>query len=142
VTARDLVRPIVIGRTLFGGVLALFLVRLTRGATEPEARAVVFVALSIGQTLLVLAERSPDRPLWRASLAGNRALPAIGATVFAGPLAAPYLPFRSSLLKVAPLPLSDWAIVGVVALATTTWAELENRRRLSGHSSRKTPGDP
>jgi Ca2+-transporting ATPase len=134
VTLRTIVRPLATGLTLFAGVLALFLARLAQGAPEPEARALALTTLILGQTLLVLVERSPDRPLWRATWAGNRALPyIIGAVLITLP-AMLYLPPLAALLKLAPLFAGDWAIAGAVALGTTAWAEL-------GKSGRQTETD-
>jgi P-type Ca2+ transporter type 2C len=111
------------GLALTVGVLGLYLAMLASGATTEAARGVAVAALIVGQVLLVLVERSGDRPLWRVGVSGNAALAWIlGATLgslvlveYVGPLAA--------LLRISPPSPEDWLVAIAVALATTCWSE-------------------
>jgi len=89
----------------------------------PEARGVAVTALILGQLVLVLAARSPDRPLWKTSVRGNRALwPVLGVT-FLSLLVVLYVPPVAGALELAPLPFLDWLGAAFVAALTTLWME-------------------
>ncbi len=122
-TAVDFARAVGEGGVLFLGVLALYLAALDRGAPLPQARALALATMIFGQSVLVLLERAPDRPLWHAPLRGNRVLPLIlAASVGSVPLAV-LLPPLARLLKLAPLSLSQWAVAAALALVCTVWVE-------------------
>jgi P-type Ca2+ transporter type 2C len=119
----DLVRPFIQGVSLSAGVLALYVGALARGVAVPEARGVAVTALILGQLVLVLAARSPDRPLWKTSVRGNRALwPVLGVT-FLSLLVVLYVPPVAGTLELAPLPFLDWLAAAFVAALTTLWME-------------------
>jgi Ca2+-transporting ATPase len=121
--AVDFARAVGEGVVLSIGVLILYLGALGRATPLPEARSLALAAMIFGQSMLVLLERSPDRPLWQASLRGNRVLPLIlAASVGSVPLAV-LLPAPARLLKLAPLDALQWATAAAVALAFTLWVE-------------------
>ncbi len=122
-TRLDWLRPLAEGLTLFGGVLALYLVRLAQDVPTDRARALALVAMILGQTALVLAERAPDRPFWRISARGNWALPAVAAATLLSLPAALYIPGLSGLLKLQPLAPAEWAVAGVVGVVAALWLE-------------------
>jgi hypothetical protein len=74
--------------------------------------------------LLVLSERSPERPLWRKGLHLKWSLLAVLVPTLLSLIAALYVPPLASLLGLAPLSLADWPLVVVAAGITTLWREL------------------
>ncbi len=82
-----------------------------------EAGTLLFMALTIGQVLHVLACRSERRSLWSASrLPANAYLTgAIALTLFLQllPMAVPGL---MNLLTLTPLTAIDWVVVAIFAL--------------------------
>ncbi len=122
-TVLDFVRALGEGVAVFLGVLILYLTALRHGAPLTEARALALATMVFGQSVLVLLERSPDRPLWQTSLRGNRMLPFIlAASVGSVPLVV-LLPPLAHLLKLAPLDARQWAAAVLVALLSTLWVE-------------------
>jgi Ca2+-transporting ATPase len=122
-TAADFARAVGEGVVLFIGVLALYLAALDRDTPLPQARALALATMIFGQSVLVLLERVPDRPVWHAPLRGNRVLPLVlAASVGSVPLAV-LLPPLARLLKLAPFGLSQWAVAAAVALVCTVWVE-------------------
>jgi Ca2+-transporting ATPase len=121
--AREWVRPLAQGLTLTAGVLALYLVQISRETHIVDARALALASLLLGQMLLVLVERSPGVPVWRTGLRGNRALPLLLASILATLMAVVYVPELADLLHIAPLSLGAWGVAGAVAVATTLWHE-------------------
>jgi P-type Ca2+ transporter type 2C len=117
------VRPLALGLTLTAGVLILYLVRLSQGATATQARTPAFAALLLGQTLLVLVERSPDAPVWRAGLRGNRAMIGVLGSIVALTLIAIYVPAVAGFMKLAPLSAGGLGLSLAVAAGTTLWME-------------------
>jgi Ca2+-transporting ATPase len=119
----EVVRPLLLGLVLFGGILALYLGALAHGTAERESRAMAFAALVLGQVLLVLEERAGDAQLWRAAWHGNRVGPAVlGLTVVSLALAL-YLPWLADAVRLAPLSAIQIGIAAGVALLTTLWWE-------------------
>jgi Ca2+-transporting ATPase len=123
ITGREWLRPFALGLTLTAGVLALYLSQISRNVPVPDARALAFSTLLLGQMLLVLVERSPRAPIWRTGLRGNRALPLLLASILTTLMAVVYVPGLARLLHVAPLSLGAWALAVGVAAATTLWHE-------------------
>jgi Ca2+-transporting ATPase len=121
---RDLVRAVAQGLSLAAGILALHLGALARGIAEPEARSLAVTALLLGQLVLVLATRSPARPLWATSLGGNPTLPAVLGATLLSLVAALYVPPLARALELAPLSLAEWLIAALVAALATLTIEL------------------
>ncbi len=117
------IRALIEGASLSAAVLALYLALLGLGRFENEARAVAVATLLLGEVILVLVERAPSIPIWRASVGGNRALPVVlGATILSL-LVAVYVPPVSALVHLAPLAPADWTLASVIAGAATLWLE-------------------
>jgi Ca2+-transporting ATPase len=123
ITLADLRRPILLGVTLTIAVLAMYLIDLQRGSSVEHARALGLTLLITGQLLLVLATRSPDRPLWRAASAGNRALPLVLAGAAASLVAVLYVPLFGRFFEVAPLGGLEWLVAVGAAAVATLWSE-------------------
>jgi Ca2+-transporting ATPase len=135
-TGREWMRPFAQGLTLTAGVLALYLGDLARGAPVPDARALALAAMLVGQTLMVLVERSPLAPIWKTGLRGNRVLPAVLAGTLGVLILALYVGPLAHLLRVSPLSATDWAIAAGVAATTTLWLEpFKGRRAAAGDGS-------
>jgi Ca2+-transporting ATPase len=123
ITLSDLRRPVVLGITLTVAVLALYLGDLGRGSLVEHARALALTALLCGQLLLVLVTRSPARALWRASTAGNRALPLVVGGAAVSLVAVLQVPLLARFFEVAPLDPLEWAAALGVAVVATLWSE-------------------
>ena len=123
ITLSDLRRPVVLGITLTAAVLALYLGDLGRGSLVEHARALALTALLCGQLLLVLVTRSPARAFWRASTAGNRALPLVVAGSATSLVAVLQIPVLARFFEVAPLDPLEWAVALGVAVVATLWSE-------------------
>ncbi len=135
----DAIRPVAIGITLFIGVITLYLLRLAEGAPGVDARALAMTTLMIGQVCMVLTERSPDQPIWKRGLRGNRILVVALVATPVSLLAALYVPFLADILRLAPLSVPDWALAAAVALITTLWMEpvkAWRNRRIEGRGER------
>ena len=118
-----LARPVASGLTLTAAVLALYLGALGAGLAIETARAIGIVTLVSGQTVLVLAERSPDRPLWRTGSRGNRALlPVLLVSALSLVVAVGVAPVAEGL-HLATLPGPLWATALAVAAIATLWPE-------------------
>jgi magnesium-transporting ATPase (P-type) len=119
---RTLWRPYAVGSVLAVGIIAEFLTALHRGWPEGEARALGFATLLTAQPFLLLAMRSPSRPVWRGivmtrTLAWVLAMLAVTtvAVVEVGPFA--------RLLKLEAFPVGTWAVVLAVAVVGAWWSE-------------------
>ncbi|HEX6062240.1 MAG TPA: cation transporting ATPase C-terminal domain-containing protein, partial [Candidatus Limnocylindria bacterium] len=123
ITLSELRRPVMLGITLTIAVLALYLGDLWRGSAIEHARALALTALLCGQLLLVLVTRSPARAFWRASTAGNRALPLVIGGAALSLVAALQVPLLARFFEVAPLDPLEWAAALGIAAAATLWFE-------------------
>jgi len=119
----ELRRPVILGITLTVAVLALYLGDLGRGSLVEHARALALTALLCGQLLLVLVTRSPARAFWRASTAGNRALPLVVGGAAVSLVAVLQVPLLARFFEVAPLDPLEWAAALGVAVVATLWSE-------------------
>jgi Ca2+-transporting ATPase len=119
----DWTRPLLLGVTLTGAVLALYVWLLSSGIGTDAARAAAVLAMIAGQVFLVAEERSPDRPIWRTSLSGNRSFAAIGAATIASMFAAIYVPPVARLLHFAPPDVWHLAVALAAGVAATAWYE-------------------
>ena len=103
-------RALLLGITLAGAVIALYLLLMQHGFAQDAARSAALITLLCGQTLLVFVERAGSRPLWTASLRGNAAaLPITLLTVGSLALAIGYTPLAHAL-HLATIP---FAIAGL-----------------------------
>lgn len=123
----DVLGSVVQGLSLSAGVIGLYLVSLDSMAVG-QARAVAFAAMVVGQTFLVMSQRSPGRPAWRTPLAGNKAiLPVVVATLATLPLLMYLGPLADAMHFSAP-DASGWVTAIAVGLVSTVWMEFFKRR--------------
>lgn len=120
---RDLVRAVVQGTVLSGGVIGLYLWRLGMGEPVLAARATAFIALVAGQIFLLAIERTRPSLIWPGVLEFGRTSSLVLVVTIVGIAAALYVPGVVELLKLTPLTLTEWAIALTVAVLTTLWAE-------------------
>ncbi|HYM66148.1 MAG TPA: cation-transporting P-type ATPase [Patescibacteria group bacterium] len=119
----DLIRASVQGAVLSAGVIGLYAWRLGLGGAVAEARATAFVALLLGQILLLLVERTRPLPIWRGLHDFGRMSVIVLAATFGGILLAVYVPPVAGLLKLVPLTGAEWGLAALVGAACTLWAE-------------------
>ena len=118
---RDWIRTGALGLTLAVAVTLVYTYALTHGLGENAARAGALIAMFCGQTALVFVERSPDRPVWRATaptrtalLLGTASMASLALAIAVAPLAL--------LLHLAPPPLPvAFAAAGIGTFATLWW---------------------
>jgi Ca2+-transporting ATPase len=107
-------------------VLGLYLGALHAGWTEDEARGIAFIALIVGQFLLVLVERSDDVHVWHR-LGDNRVLPwIVAATIGLLVVLEAVPPVALRVHLAAPSP-TGWLLAIAVAAAATLWGEVIKR---------------
>ena len=128
---RALARPWMVGLSLAAGVIGVYLGALARDWPVEEARALGFATLLLAQIFLVLGERRPERPLWRAPLRPTRQLVvALVVVVVVTVAAVEFGPF-ARMLQLAAFPIGGWAVAAATAAITTLWLE-PWKGRLSG----------
>ncbi len=116
-------RPYAVGIVLAIGILGLYLGALARGWTTEQARGLGFATLLASQALLVIVERSPHVPVWRAGLRPTRELIGALVVIVAVTLASVYLPPFARLLQMASFPVAGWGAMLVVIAASILWSE-------------------
>ncbi len=121
-------RATAVGATLCAGVLALYLIRLGQGAPEPLARGLALAELVLGQIVIALGARSPDRPLWQAGLRGNRVLPWIVGGTLASLVIVLYVSPVAAMVKLAPPSPGELAATAAAGVLATIWPEFAKLR--------------
>ena len=120
---RALTRPWLVGLSLAAGVIGTYLGALAREWPVEEARALGFATLLLAQVFLVLGERRPDCPLWRAPLRPTRQLVlALVVVVVVTVAAVEFGPF-ARMLQLASFPVGGWAAAVAAAAVTTLWLD-------------------
>ena len=119
---------VVQGLGVLAAVLAAFAWASPR-IPEPEARALAFATLVIGNLALILSNRSAARPLWATLRTPNRRLWLLVGLALALLLAALYLPWATGVLRFAPLPAHELAAACVLGLSSVIWFEIVKRIR-------------
>jgi Ca2+-transporting ATPase len=104
-------------------VVSTYLVRLAQDAPENEARAFAFAVLLLGQAVLVVVERSHDRPVWRSGLRLTPTLVIVVLGTIAGLVAVIYFPPLAHLLKLHPFRPHLWLPLCAAAAVATLWFE-------------------
>lgn len=127
--AGDWLRPLAIGVVLSAAVIALYLWFLQHGSSTEVARSVAMVAMFAGQSMLVLTERSPQTPFWRADWRRNKMLAPILAGTLTTLAIALYVPPAAEVMKMAPLGWNDMGVAFGVAAVATLWFEPFKRLR-------------
>ncbi len=123
-----LLRPWLVGLSLSVAVIGLYLGALARDWPTEQARALAFATLLLAQIFLVLGERRPDRPLWRAPVRPTRQLLVALTVVVAVTVAAVELGPFARMLQLAAFPLHAWPLViGAAAVAVLALEPLKGR---------------
>ncbi len=122
-SAAALWRPYAIGITLAAGIVGLYLIVLNQDWPTDQARALAFVTLLCAQPFLLLVERRPTTPLWRARLDITKELTAAVAAVAITITALLTVPALGDITQLHPFPARWWIAVLAVAATTTLWAE-------------------
>ncbi len=129
----DLIIAVVQGTVLSGGVIGLYLWRLSLGEPVPEARATAFIAMLLGQIALLVIERTRPDFIWRGLQSFGRVSIIVLVIALAGVVLALYVPPLAAILKLVPLSSTEWVLAVTVAAACTLWAEpLKLLRRRAG----------
>ena len=128
---RDLLRPLMLGLTLAVAVLVVYLVALSRGLVDDHARGLAFTTLLLGQALLILVVRSPDRAVWRQPLTSNPTLLPVVAGVVAIAVVAVQVRPLAEILRLHSLGVVDWLVALVVAIGATCWSFPHRRSPLA-----------
>ena len=105
----------------FSAMAALF-VMVSHAGTPEYTRWLAYTILVCGQAVRANANRSVREPIHR--LSPNWFLLAAGLLVVAIQAAIPYIPILAEAFRASPLDASDWAIVGIIALAPAVLAEV------------------
>jgi Ca2+-transporting ATPase len=119
-TAREAIRPIARGVSLTVVTGLVYLLGLRAGPPE-VARGAGFACLIAGQALLVLTQRSPGVPFWRARYRGQRTLlPVLGLTAVALGILL-YVPAVAAAFHLATPPPAVLLIAVLASGASTLW---------------------
>lgn len=90
---------------------------------EPEARALAFATLVVGNLALIPSNRSATRSLWTTLRTPNRTLWVVVGLAWGLLLAALYLPWAVGVLRFAPLPVHELAAACGLGLLSVGWFE-------------------
>ncbi len=118
-----LVQSVLQGLGVLGAVLAVYLWG-TAQLDEPQARALAFAALVLGNLALILSNRAGPRGLLASLRVPNRLLWGVMAFTLALLALALYLPPLTAVLHMAPLSTGLLGVALAAALACLLWAEL------------------
>lgn len=102
----------------------LFVFAIKTGRTEIEARSIAFVALVLGNLMLILVNLSWSKNIFRTLRSANK----IFFIVFFGALlcliAVLYIPFFANLFHLGPLGFNDFLLVSAAVLISLVWFEI------------------
>ena len=121
--AADWLRPMSIGIVLSAAVIGLYVWALNSGASTEIARSLAIVTMFAGQSMLVLTERTPNAPFWRAEWGKNKMVVPILAATLATLALALYVPPIAHIMKMAPLAWSGLGLAIGVAALSSLWFE-------------------
>ncbi len=115
--ARDFQRMAMQAGVITAGAFGAYTYGIARYGPGPQSSTLAFNALTTAQLLHVLSARSMNHSIFdREHLERNRYIPlALGGGLTLQTLAN-FLPLSRRLLTLAPLRISDWAVVGASAL--------------------------
>jgi len=139
---RDSLAPLFAGRTLVLallqglGVLAVVMAVYVWGhlhLSEPQARALTFTALVLGDVALIFSNRAGPHGLLASLRVPNTALWTVSGLTLALLALALYLPPLSVVLHMAPLPVELLAVALLGAGATLVW--FEGLKRVARHKA-------
>jgi P-type Ca2+ transporter type 2C len=119
----DLITALVQGAVLSAGVIVLYLWRLSGGDPVAEVRATAFVAMLLGQIVLLVIERTRPELIWPGLFHFGMVSIAILVSALVGVVLALYVPPLAAILKLVPLSSTEWMLAVIVAGACTLWSE-------------------
>jgi len=131
-TARLLVRIVLVGLIMLVGAFGLFERELTAGESPAYARTVVVCAFVMIEVFCLFSSRSHRRAIWQMSPFSNRWLIAGVTAMLALQLLLTYAPAMNAVFHSVPISLRSWAAVIAVALSAMAAVEVEKgigRRR-------------
>ncbi len=131
-TRRDMITAVVQGGVLSAGVIGLYLWRLSLNEPVPEARATAFVAMLLGQIVLLVIERTRPELIWQGFRRFGRVSTVVLISALAGVVLALYVPPLATVLKLVPLSGTEWLMAVTVGVLCTLWAELPKLVRRGG----------
>ena len=111
------------GLLILLAVAALYYLALAQGFAEERARAMAFAALVIGNAVLILANRSRSRSVFKTFRTANRALWWVVGGALGGLAAALYFPPMQRIFKFEALSASDLALCLLAGCAGMVWSE-------------------
>jgi magnesium-transporting ATPase (P-type) len=131
-TARLLVRIVLVGLIMLTGAFGLFERELAAGESPAYARTVVVCAFVMIEVFCLFSSRSHRRAIWQMSPFSNRWLIAGVTAMLALQLLFAYAQAMNAVFHSVPIRLRSWAAVIAVALAAMAAVEVEKgigRRR-------------
>jgi Ca2+-transporting ATPase len=117
------------GLVILLAVALLYYLVLDHGFAEERARAMAFAALVLGNAVLILANRSRSRSIFRTFRTANRALWWVVGGALGGLAAALYFPPMQRIFKFEALSASDLALCLLAACAGMVWSEVVKLRK-------------
>lgn len=134
----EILRSVIQGAVLSGGVIGLYLWRLGMGEPTREARTIAFITLVVGQIFLLVIERTRPKTIWSGigDFGRTSSLVLLGAVAATGMVL--YIPPLADLLKLVPMTGEEWGLALLFSGLCTLWAEplkLLERRRLAASKS-------
>ncbi len=123
---------------LASAVSVAYLAMVYSGVALPTAQTVAFVTWLLGHVFLALNLRSEREPLFRLGLLSNRLMVLWGGAAILFAVFASTTPGVQSVLRTAPLDLSQWLLAIALAFLGTFW--IEARKWLLQSRRVKAPG--
>jgi Ca2+-transporting ATPase len=120
---QDWKRTLLLGLSLAGAVLALYLFLLNHGFAENAARAAALITMIVGQTTLVLVERAGARRIWRMSLRDNKAIAPILIGTLGTLVAAIFWAPLAHAFHLAAIPVTTALIAAAVGCLSVLWSQ-------------------
>ncbi len=112
------------GLTALVATFLLFIFAVKSGRSEYEARSFAFVALVLGNLMLIIINLSWSRSIYRIILSANKIFFIIFGGAITCLLAVVYVPFLAKLFRLAPLNLNDFLLIIAVVFISLVWFEI------------------
>ena len=112
------------GATMLLMVALVYGFVLGRGAGEPEARAMAFTTIVLGNVGLILSHRSSTRSILATLRLPNPALWWVVGGTLCGIALSLYVPYLRELFRFAPLHANDLLICAAATLIGLAWSEI------------------
>ncbi len=125
---RRMVAQVLVAGSYMGGVaFAFFLWCLERGMSEAEARNLLLLLMVMFENAHAMNARSERRSVFQIALSANWFLVAAVVGAHGLHLLAGFAPGLAGVLEIQPIALSEWALVGVIAVSLVLVMELYKR---------------